>query len=102
LSTRPEPKVLILLNEDNLDVLDLEEAISGFQVYTSESGVEIENTRSSYIADRIQDDAPEIDLYIWIDRMKEGTIQFRMMTEAGGRLVEEYFRPPQPAVNKRG
>ena len=93
LSTRVEPKVLIFLNEDNLDVLDLEEAVSGFQSYKGKSGIVIENMISNYIAKRINKVAQQIDLYVWIDRTDEGKVQFRMMTESGGRLVDEYFKP---------
>lgn len=90
-----EPKVVILLNEDPfIDVLDLEEAYSGYLTYEGE-GVSVVNAVSKRIAaGSLSKTNGKLDLVIFIDRQKADEVFFRFLTEEGLGLAQLYFGAP--------
>lgn len=84
LSRFDDPKILVFLNHDPLvDVLDLEEAVQGYQPYGTEETGYLINTASKRIAEgRIRHERWLIDLYVWIEPPK------------GQRLVFPGGQPP--------
>jgi hypothetical protein len=95
LRTYPQPKVLILLNEDGFpDVRDLEEVYRGEMVYGN-SDFSYVNTTSRKIAQgMIKHEKCRIDLYIWVDRKQTVKTFFRSVTTAGRDLACRFFHAP--------
>lgn len=73
-----DPKILVFLSHDPLvDVLDLEEAVQGYQRYGTEETGYLINTASKRIAEgRIRDERWLIDLYVWIEPPKRPRLVF--------------------------
>ena len=112
LSEYQEPKILVLVSDGDVDVLDLEEAVRGFLDYGDGDFV-LRNTASRKIAQGdIRDEKGKIDLYVWVNRhlfgdpfilempalqkprqriiKDENLVQFRVTTPAGEALVNSF------------
>lgn len=89
------PKVLIFYNKDSLlDVLDLEECYNGFLKYSTVDGkFSYNNVASKRIAfgSRIVAKKKEIDLYIWIDAIREPKVFFRVTSPTGESIYNRCF-----------
>lgn len=115
LSRFPDPKILVFLNHESLvDVLDLEEAVQGYQPYGTEETGYLINTASKRIAEgRIREERWLIDLYVWIEPPKgprmvfpvgpspktleaerEATVFLRVASDAGLALAHRFFGSP--------
>jgi hypothetical protein len=111
----PEAKVLVFVNDGDLDVGDLDEAFNGFMEYGDDS-VTVTNIASRKIAlGDIREEKNKIDLYVWINRHlfvratvqvfpagqepvlktieDADRIQFRYTTEKGRQLHQRFFLP---------
>lgn len=110
-----DPKILVILNHDPLvDVLDLEEAVQGYQPYGTEETGYLINTASKRIAEgHIRDERWLIDLYVWIEPPKgprltfptgqppvaleaeqDATVFLRVASDAGLALAHRFFGCP--------
>jgi hypothetical protein len=96
LSDFAEPKILTFVNDEPVaDNLDLEEALNGFMTYENEEGFSYNNFSSISLANgRIKDLKWNIDLYIWIDRVRRKDPVFRFVSEEGYRIARLYFACP--------
>lgn len=108
-----EARVLVFVNDESMDFLDLEEALSGYVVYgTDEVGRYKSTTGLRVAAGRIHVKKHEIDLYIWINRYDGGTLWrptgllaheeprkpfFVFATDAGYSLAKAFFHAPEVA-----
>lgn len=101
-----ETKVLIFLNySPYLSVQDLEEVYRGYRVLTVENNVTYLDVYARRASEgQIKAKKGEIDLYIWIDTIngkelimdsegiqKEDKFYFRTTSEAGRKIVQQYF-----------
>jgi hypothetical protein len=92
LATSADPKVLVLVNDDSMDLLDLHNALKGYLLYgTEETGYFKNNVGMKVARGRIRDEKLQIDLYIWINRY-EGRIPHRI----DGLPLEPHAEPNRP------
>jgi len=92
LKTYDEPKVLILLNDDSfLRVQHLEEAYTGFQVYSNDEFSIVHRASERVAEGRVADVKDKIDLYVWIDRHDDSQTWFRITSEMGEALAQRHL-----------
>jgi len=90
LRTRTEPKLVILLNDAGLDILDLKEAIDGYLDYRNQSTKILRNTKSAYIAKRLQPTLAELDAIIWMEK-RSSRYHYLFNSERGMQIGFSYF-----------
>jgi hypothetical protein len=96
LASYPEAKILTIVNDESLaDADDLGEAFNGFMEYGNSEGIGYTNTASARLANgRIRELKWNIDLYIWIDRVRQSAPVFKVVTEEGHRIARLHFGCP--------
>lgn len=110
-----EPKILVILNDDHMDVHDLEEIVNGYLLYgTAETGYIKNVLWSKKDAHKlIEHDKVSIDLYVWINRFngrcrwpvaggpprEPGEVRFRVVTETGAETARQVFGQPMASAS---
>ncbi|MFC4455018.1 hypothetical protein [Deinococcus sonorensis] len=96
LELRPEPKWVILLNDADLNLLDLKEAVQGYLDYQSLAGTVVTNTSSAHVAQRLKKTLAHLDALLWIERSTSQYSYF-CISEEGLGIYQRYFAKKSPA-----
>lgn len=101
LRTRPEPRVLAIVNEDLYDVHDLDTAVTGgYEVRQGDLAVRLNVMGAGRIArGRVRACIGDIDLCIWIDARRhnasgEPSVSLRASTPQGVRIAHAHLGAP--------
>jgi len=93
LRAHPHPWAIILLNRDYLiDARDFVEACSGQSVYKGPDNIRVINTASMRVAlGKTRHTRYEVDLYLWIDAVRESRLSAWWSSPDGEDIARRYF-----------
>jgi len=88
----PQPRVLILLNDDpNVDLGHLEGVYTGYELHTDGKNEIISPCYDYGFSKRIDNEKSVVDLYLWIDRHNGNAIYLKTTNQVGEDLADNAF-----------